>query len=466
MIPDAEQQRDIDRIIAEESGGSLDASTPGAGKTLVALKAAQGRGVERLLVIAPLGTRKGWQVHAELIGYDLPFHWIQNSKPGRESMIEMQFGEPGIYFVGPEYATSLAWDDTGKETREGKKIKKRNKFWESLHFDMIAIDEVHKGTVKTSTQRHKFYAGLNTMHLHALSGTPHGQNFEGIYGVAKVVWPSLITYNLQEFKRRYCETVYDHFAWDHMKVVGEKKPGEFFSTLPCVMRREWKYEGIIDEDTVWVSLSAQQYKAYDELQEYMATRIEGDPFVIEFPSTLRVRLRQATLGMFHQDEDGQLNYADDCKSTKLDALKKVLAEDFQGETALIVTDSKRFAKVTVNRIRSWGFTAEEYSGDVKQTERDEIRMRFRSGETQYVVMVIKAGGTGVDEFQYATRNMCWLSQDDSRVENEQALARTVRRGQGDLVRIRYILATNTFDAGIMSKHLKDAVAMNRSMRIS
>lgn len=467
MIPDLEQKRDIDKIIRETSGASADFSTPGSGKTIVALKAAQGRGVRRLLVIAPLGTRNGWRVHAEAVGYDLPFYWVQNTKAGQDAMVRMQFGEDGIFFVGPELATSLAWDDTGKiNVDTGKKIKKRNKFWESMHFDFIAIDEVHKGTVNTRSQRHKFYAGLNTMHLHALSGTPHGQNFEGIYGVTKVLWPDLVPKNLQDFKRRYCETEYDHFAWDNMKVIGEKNPGEFFGTLPCVVRRVWKYEGIIDEDTVWVDLSAAQAKAYRELEKHMVTMIDDERVIIEYPTTLRVRLRQASLGMFYQDQDGSINYADDCKSTKLDALNKVLTSDFRGETALIVTDSKRFAKVTVNRIRGWGFTAEEYSGDVKHAERDAIRTRFRSGETQYVVMVIKAGGTGVDEFQYATRNMCWLSQDDSRVENEQALARTVRRGQGGLVRIRYIVAAETFDAGIMSKHIQDAIAMNKSMRLT
>jgi hypothetical protein len=465
LVPDEEQARDIRRIVAETSGAALDASTPGAGKTLVAIAAAMGRGAQQVLVIAPLGTRLGWKTTAERLGWDMPFYWLRNHKDGHAALGMLKFGEPGIYFIGPQYATSLSWDDTGKTTRAGKKIKKRNHFWDSVCPDMMIIDEVHQGTTNTRTERHKFYATLHRDFLLMLSGTPAGQRWDGIYGVTKVAWPDFVPVNVQAFKRRYCETEFDAFAWDHMKVLGEKNPGEYFASLPCVVRRVWKYDGVIDEDTVWVELSAAQRKAYRELEKTFATMIESDPFVIDFPQTLRIRLRQATLGMFSVDETGSLYYALDCKSTKLDALKRILHDDFEDEPALIVTDSKRFAKVTVARLKSQGHPTEEYSGDIKATERDEIKARFVAGETKYVVMVIKAGGTGIDEFQHAAHNMAWLSQDDSRVENEQALARIIRRGQGDLVRIRYILAEHTYDAGIMDSHIKNALAMNRSMKV-
>lgn len=465
LIPDADQARDIRRIVAETSGAALDASTPGAGKTPVAVAVAMGRGAQQTLVIAPLGTRLGWKTTIERLGWDMPFYWIRNHATGHEALGRLKFGEPGVYFIGPEYATSLSWDDTGKKTREGKKIKKRNHFWNSVCPDILIIDEVHKGTVNTSTERHKFYAKLNRDFLLMLSGTPSGQRWDGIYGVTKVAWPDHVPVSLQAFKRRYCETEFDAYAWDHMKVLGEKNPGEYFASLPCVVRRVWEYDGVIDEETVWVELSAAQRKAYGELERTMATLIEGDPFVIEFPATLRIRLRQATLGMFSLDENDSLYYAEDCKSTKLDALKKILHDDFQDEPALIVTDSKRFAKVTVTRLKAAGHTAEEFSGDVSQVKRDEIRARFLAGETKYLVMVIKAGGTGLDGLQHSARNIAWLSQDDARIENEQALARIVRRGQGDLVRIRYILAAGTYDAGIMDNHVKNALAMNRSMKV-
>jgi SNF2 family DNA or RNA helicase len=103
-------------------------------------------------------------------------------------------------------------------------------------------------------------------------------------------------------------------------------------------------------------------------------------------------------------------------------------------------------------------------GGQSQRVRDEMKQDFIDGKIKYVVMVVKAGGTGTDGLQFATRNIGWLSVDDSRIENEQALARGVRRGQGDLVRIRRIMAIDTYDLGILDKQTEDAVAINRSMR--
>jgi hypothetical protein len=474
LILDEQQERDAQKCAATTSGASADFSTPGAGKTVVALRIAQLRGAQQILVIAPLGTRLSWFDTACRIGIDLPFYWVQNTKAGQQAMVRLQFGEAGVYFIGPEYATRLAWDTLTDKNGDvirndkGKPIKKRNEFWNSITPDVLIIDEVHEGTANSRSDRHKVYASMSAGHIHALSGTPHGNTFDGIYPVTKILWPDHVPSNAAEFKRKYCKTEFDPFAWDKMKVVGELNEGAYFASLPCVVRREWKYEGSIDEETVYVELSAAQRKAYDELEKHMATVIEGDPFVVEFPSTLHIRLRQATLGVFCIEDDGSVGFADNCKSTKLDALMgRILPKDFHNEPALLFTDSKRFAYVTVARInREYGDgSAELYSGDQSNAERMAIRERFGSGETKYVVVVIKAGGTGLDGFQHATRNMCFISRDYARIKNEQANARVVRRGQGDLVRIRHIIAVNTADSGILSRHISDAVAMNRSMRL-
>lgn len=465
LIPDAEQKRDIRKIVAEKdkSGAAGDFSTPGSGKTLVALESALRMGSQCTLVIAPLGTRLGWATTAQRIGYDLPFRWIRNHKDGLDALARLQFGEPGIYFIGPQYANALAWDDTGYVNDRGKKIKKKNGLWKSIHTDFLAFDEIHQANINTSSDRHKVYRDMHSEFTHGMSGTPAGNNWGGIYGVTKVLWPDIVPKNATAFKREWCETEYDPFAFDKMKVVGEKDPGAYFNWLPCVVRREWQYEGTIDDDVVYVELSARERKAYSELEQNMVTMIENDPLIIDFPQTLRIRLRQVTLGMPTILADGSVDFAVDCHSTKLNKLKDVLAKDFEGETALILTDSRRFARVATERIKSWGFTAAEYSGDVPTLKRDEIREGFKRGDIQYVALVIKTN-TGLDGLQEATRNIAILSDDDSRIENEQGLARIVRRGQGDLVRIRRIMAVDTYDLKILSKQTEDALRMNKSLR--
>lgn len=470
FILDAEQERDAQRIAAEKSLAAADISTMSSGKTYVALRVAQIRNAETVLVIAPLQTRLGWKLAAERLGINLPFHWIRNHKDGETAKTLLQFGEPGIYFIGPEYATQLNWvkmrNENGDYIKNEKNqiIKKRSPFWDSVNPDIAVVDEVHRGVGDTKSQRHKFYAKMQAGFKLALSGTPYGNSFEGAYGLAKFLWPDIMG-PFGEWKKKWCATEFDNWAFDKMKVTGEKNPGAFFSWLPCVVRREWKYEGHVDSQEIFVELGATQRKAYNELQRNLVTWIENQPFVIEFPPTLRIRLREASLGMFSVGEDGDVMFKHDCQSSKLDVAKMILAGDFEGEPALIFTASKKFAKVAVERLKKWGFSAEEWSGDISQTRREEAKARFISGETRYLVAVVKAAGTGTDGLQDAARNMLILSRDDSRIENEQGLARVIRRGQGDLVRVREIIALDTYDQGVLDKQVQGALEMNKSLKL-
>lgn len=468
-----------------------------AGKTLVALRVAQLRGAQTVLVVAPLNTRTGWKNTAERMGITLPFHWLRESKAGSDAFTALAFDEPGIYFMGPEYAVTKAWDVAGHRTTPSgarKVIKRRNDFWSKYEPDLLIVDEIHRGTVNQSSQRYKTYMQMRAGFTLGLSGTPHGNEFQGIYGVTHMLWRDRTPVNITAFINEFCVTTYEpwavfngvgefkkferkycregHCKYDnhsHSVPGDEKNPGAYFASLPCVVRRVWEYEGVLDEQDVFVELTRDQRKAYTDLEKRMVTFMTGNPLVIELPQQLRIRLRQATLGMFHVTDEDSIEFANDCKSSKIDALfgaKGVLEDDFRGESALIATDSKRFAKVLVHRLNAaYPGSAEEWSGDVKPMERDDVKERFVSGATKYIVMVIKSGGTGTDGLQFGTRNVAWVSVDDSRVENIQFLARTVRRGQGDLVRVRHIIAVDTYDQGILSKQMQAAISMNKSMRL-
>lgn len=469
MILDDDQERDAQRIAREPTGAALDASIMSSGKTPTAIRVAQLRKARQVLIVGPLQTRDGWKYHSEIVhgGLGLPFYWLNSTKDGEAAKVALLFGTPGVYFVGHTYAAEMGFKKAGhREYRKqdgtiGKKVvRKKTDFWESCHPDILIVDEVHVGSTSTRTQTHKTLMQMQPGFILALSGTPAGNRFDGIYPVTRFLWPSLVTKNPTEWKRKWCLTEYDHFAYDNLRVVRELNPGAYFQWLPCVVRRVWQYEGQVDSNEVYVSLSPQQRKAYSELETNMATYLEGVPYTIDFPAALRIRLRQATLGMFHIDGNDSIEFADNCKSTKLDALKEILKYDFEGEPALILTDSKRFAKVTATRIGG-----EVWSGDQSQTVRDQIKARFMDGSTKYVIMVIKAGGTGTDGLQFACRNIAVLSQDDSRIQNEQAWARIIRRGQGDLVRVRQIIALDTYDQGILHGQLEADVQMRKSLRV-
>ena len=447
LTPTALQQKAIDKIIAEPTRAALNGSTMGAGKTLIAVEVAKGLGAETILLIAPLGTRLGWKVTFERQGVKLPFKWINSTKDGKQAFEDWQWQLPGIYFVGVEYFVRMGWDG-GKRTNN----------W-SKEADLVLFDEVHRSQNRNSKTYRTIKAVKGGFKL-SMSGTPTGNKFDGAWAVTRWLWSDLITPSYHGWVSDWCKTEYDHFAPGNRKVVGELNPGSFFNSLPCYVRIESDLKVSIDEDVRYVELTAQQRKAYSQLEDNMIAWVEGNPLVVEFPITLRARLRQATLGMFTVEDSGEVTFADDCKSSKIDAMLDILHNDWDDEPALILTDSRKFADVVVSRLDG----AAAWHGNVSQSEREDRKKQFLDGDIRYIVAVTSAIAEGVDGLQHATRNILWLSRSDNRLLNEQAMARVMRQGQKKTVRSIEIIALDTYDSGVLSSHIERAVEMNKILK--
>jgi superfamily II DNA or RNA helicase len=449
LTPTVEQAKAIAKIVAEPTRSALNGSTMGAGKTLIAVEVAKGLGAETILIIAPLGTRLGWKVTFERQGVTLPFKWISSSKEGKQARDDWQWQLPGIYFVGVEYFARLGWD--------GARI--RSKTWTKVP-DMVLFDEVHRAQNRAS-KTFKTLKQVSGKFRMAMSGTPTGNKFDGAWSITKWLWNDKVPNSYWEWVTAWCAVQYDHFAPQNKKIVGEKVPGAFFNSLPCYVRIESELDVDIQEDTRYVELSLPQRKAYDALEKNMITWVEGNPLVVEFPITLRARLRQASLGMFSVDEVGEVTFDLDCKSSKLDAMLEVLKDDWDNEPALILTDSRKFADVVVHRL---GERAKAWHGNVSQAEREDRKKAFIDGDLDYIVAVTSAIAEGVDGLQHATRNVLWLSRSDNRLLNEQAMARVMRQGQTKAVRSVEIIALDTYDAGVLSSQVKGAIEMNKILK--
>jgi superfamily II DNA or RNA helicase len=447
LTPTALQQKAIDKIIAEPTRAALNGSTMGAGKTLIAVEVAKGLDAETILLIAPLGTRLGWKVTFERQGVKLPFKWINSTKDGKQAFEDWQWQLPGIYFVGVEYFVRMGWAG-GKRTSN----------W-SKEADLVLFDEVHRSQNRNSKTYRTIKAVKGGFKL-SMSGTPTGNKFDGAWAVTRWLWSDLITPSYHGWVSDWCKTEYDHFAPGNRKVVGELNPGSFFNSLPCYIRIESDLKVSVDEDVRYVELTAQQRKAYSQLEDNMIAWVEGNPLVVEFPITLRARLRQATLGMFTVEDSGEVTFADDCKSSKIDAMLDILHNDWDDEPALILTDSRKFADVVVSRLNG----AAAWHGNVSQSEREDRKKQFLDGDIRYIVAVTSAIAEGVDGLQHATRNILWLSRSDNRLLNEQAMARVMRQGQKKTVRSIEIIALDTYDSGVLSSHIERAIEMNKILK--
>jgi superfamily II DNA or RNA helicase len=326
--------------------------------------------------------------------------------------------------------------------------------------DLVLFDEVHRAQNRSS-KTFKTLKQVKAGFKMAMSGTPTGNRFDGAWSVTKWLWHDKIPNSYWEWVDRWCAVQYDHFAPNNKKIVGEKVPGSFFNSLPCYVRIESKLDVEIEKFIKYVELTGEQRKAYDQLEKSMITWVEGNPLIVEFPITLRARLRQATLGMFSVDNEGDVTFADDCKSSKIDAMFEILDDEWDGEPALILTDSRKFADVVVSRL---GDKAMAWHGEVSQVKREERKKKFIDGDIRYLVAVTSAIAEGVDGLQHATRNILWLSRSDNRLLNEQAMARVMRQGQTRQVRSVEILAVDTYDDGVLSSQLQGAVEMNKILK--
>jgi len=447
LVPTREQEDAIVRMVSEKSGGVLNASTMGAGKTVKAVEVVRRRGDRFVLLIAPLGTRLGWKATFERQGVDLPFKWLNSTKQGKANLQDWLWGQEGIYFVGTEYFVRLGWDK-----------RARTKVWEQKA-DIVLFDEAHRSQNRHS-KTYKTLKQVKSGFKMSMSGTPTGNSFSGAWAVTKWLWPDVIEGSYYNWRDRWCSLERDFFDPSGFKIIGERNPGAFFNSLPCYIRLESELDVDLIEEQVFVELSAQQRNAYTKLEKEMIVWVENNPLVVEFPMTLRMRLRQATLGMFSVTDEGEVIFKNNCKSSKIEALEDILRNRIDGESAVILTDSKKFADVICARIPG----CLPWHGDVSQAQREKHKTAFVKGEAKYLVAVIAAIAEGVDGLQHATRNIVWVSRSDNRILNEQAMKRVHRQGQLKQVQSFDIVALDTYDSGVLSEQLAKALEMNRTLK--
>lgn len=493
LIPSAEQQQVIDNALSSKADGAfMDGSEVGTGKTSTALKIAKARGAEVILIIGPLQTlgspltedsdyAEGWWGESEQEQMNLPFRQIDSSKAGKAALADYKWRVPGIYFVGHAMFVQLGWktkllvDRNGKPKldKHGKQQtkKERTRTWAVVP-DVAIFDEIHAAQ-NVDSWTHKTLMQVDAGFKIGASGTPTGNNFDGAYAVTKWLWPHRAEKNIYEWRAKWAEVEYDHFAVRNQKTVGEKNPGEFFNQLPCYAKIESDLSIEIDDQTVYIDLSPEQKRIYAELDAQNVAWIKDHPMVVNFPTTRRVRQRQASLGVptltrvFNektQEFETEVGFDLECESPSIDRMWSILDDDFESETALIFTDSEIFAEVLTHRInKHYGEgSARKWSGKVPRATRNQNKADFIAGEYKYFVATISSVGTGTNGIQRVCRNTLYVSPDDSRIDNQQGDGRTARRGTAfDLVRYRRMVRRGTWDEGIMSNHMREALANNK-----
>jgi hypothetical protein len=458
----------ITRSIRKPEVGALVVTAPGGGKTVIAVEAMRRLKPAQTLIIAPPSTHVNtWARTIKRQGITAEVRTLIGTKPGRKAYHDLMWGVPGVYLTSSQW---FARQD-----------------WGSITPDMVIVDEIHMlakyGNVgQKKLLGHAKKKGLWAPMRIALSGTPFRNSFENAWSVVRWVEPAKISAEYWVWRMRETTGKYSPFAPQNWEVTGEKEPGKLASSLTCYVAhyqrtRCCKYhpngflahlaEPIrVERDLPMTKNQSDFYTAMEKNYIAFLTQPGEDgkvPVVAELPIVARGMLRFCALALPSYNSDTEkLFFREDCESPKIEELIADLAA-LDGRRALVLTHSKQFVNVVVERLRKAGFKVAAWSGDTSKTNRDKILKAFMSDELDAIVGVISAMGTGTDGLQEAAYNVMWLSIDDDPTNVVQGIGRLDRLGQKHQVTMIEYRMLKTYDVGHLDRQILQQFELNKSL---
>lgn len=479
---------------------------PGGMKTAAALLAHKNSGSNVTLVVAPEATHgTAWKPQAEwILGEEVRVVGNSGRKAVKDAMADFKLGYPGIYAITPQLLTRSDTSD-----------------W---MMDFLVVDEGHqlnnpgsKGQKAMQSLTDKTGGRLY------LSGTAWRNNFERAWSVMRFLWPELylrdevafsnqylwmrdrmLSEEIMASPRKWYPTTWEKFNnppegyWrknidgqPHIgkptpvkKWLNEAEPGRLLSEAPCVIihkKRETCCEyhpgGFIDLEEPQIiehviELTTKQKKSIKELEDVMMTYLEENPLVVDLPITLMQRIRQICLAEptvedFTVEVDGEevekqrLRFEDDCKSPFYNQFLEILEED-EEDNMVVYLESQSFAEVLVKKLNKDGIPAFEFSGKTKKT-RDADLAKFGT-EYRVAVIVISAGGVGLDGLQKHSRTEVWFERSLDNSNNIQAESRQDRYGGKGQVQRHILQDSEGYASGRFSEEVARRLALNATLK--
>ena len=325
------------------------------------------------------------------------------------------------------------------------------------------------------------------VHRLALSGTPARNNFERLWATMRLLWPELgdpgQVANMSHWgwlKERMgsAQVFVGNDMWGAPKYatkwIGERSPGRLFNEAPAVIQHfrrhrccEFHPEGFLTNEEPMVAvreveLTARQKKAIREMEDHYMTWLGDNPLVADLTITQKQRIRQMCLGVPTVSEEGEVTFEPDCASPFYDELVNILESLDEGEPVVVFVESQKFARVVSDRLNGDGYSAFEYSGKTTRTRNEDLS-RFGK-DFQVAVVVISAGGTGLDGLQQVANTEVWLERSVDGTLVVQAEARLDRLGATKGVQRFVILDDLGYAEGRMNRQIEKMIRLRESTR--
>ena len=504
------QQQDVDQLKVKKS--RLCANDPGTGKTYVGIALdqlnRQGDGHPKVptvanaktLVVAPKSVVDVWDQHLMELTDDYIYVLdgdLQPAKAREQFLKDLLDRRKGGYFV-------CHWESLRLLEKE---INKKG-----IVFFHIIADEVHRAK-NPKAQQTRALKKLKTWYKTGLSGTPADNKPHDLWSILNWLWPHYYT-SFHQFVRAYIlqETTdegYKKFVGVNPDTIGHLRA----EMKPWYTRR--RKEDVLTDlpdkyySRVWVTLTPQQRRAYDEMRKTMTAWVDEHKEEIEAQSPIiasavvaqLIRLSQFAVGYVvpKRDENGEhiykwkwpklhsdfmreagvktredynaykLKHKDDPESggavkvyqyemidpsSKLDVLMDIIADrmnynkdtgEWEGEQIVVFSQFRQAINLLEKRLVQKGIPHGILTGGVSQADRAKAVQDFQAGHLRVFAGTIKAGGVGLT--LTAASTVIFIDRDWSPSINGQAEDRLHRIGQKEAVEVIDLMARNTVDLG-------------------
>lgn len=409
-----------------------------------------------ILIVAPLDTFPSWQ---EKIADQLKEYEVYTVDPKKRALfIDALLGDMADVYIIHWAALRLIIPEFIKN---------------HIVFSVVVADEVHaianqKAQVSKALKQIKTYTKLG------LSGTASGDKPWGLWSVLN--WLDAKTWSSYwRFVKFYVETdkqkklqrdsdgniVYDENGspqYDYYQVfIGPKNIEGLHKRISRYYVRHLKQgnccehhpDGVMSYlppklyERLYVTLSPQQRRIYNEMEEQMVAWLEsGEPLVAPVVIAQLTRLSQICLGTPEFTEDGKIHLT--MPSPKIQLVKDMLLE-YDTKPFVIFTSSKRMAYLAAEQFRDAGISTEVLSGDTPKDRRQRMVSDFVAGEFRVFIGVIQAVAEGIDGLQRRADTVIFLDRSWRAIKNQQAEDRLHRGGQVSAVTILDIVAYDTLE---------------------
>ena len=386
----------------------------------------------KILIVSPTSLIYNWSNEFDKFGNELKYKVIASNKNDRVEILKNM-------------------DDTNIYITTYGLLRQDEELYSDIKFETCIIDEA-QNIKNVNAGITKVVKKVNANTKIALSGTPIENSVLELWSIFDFIMPGYLS-NLNKFKSKY--NVKD-ITEEDLKIFDDLN-----KQISAFILRRKKSDVILElpdklENNIYLDLLPEQKKLY--ISQVNKTRKEMDEAIQEegFMKArfkilqLLTRLRQICIDpkiVFENYEGG---------SCKMDNLVNIVKDTIKnGHKILIFTSYKTALEIAKEKLNSEGVKTYVIAGDVSAKKRMELVDKFNNDDTNVFLIMLKAGGTGLNLTSADVvihLDLWWNPQ----VEN-QATDRAHRIGQKNTVEVIKLICKGTIEERIIELQNKKKI---------